>query len=378
MVVTQSPTWNMRVAVVGLGEAAVGLHLPALARISSASLAGVFDTDTDCSTAAARRFGVPAFESFDRLLEIARPEVVVVGTPPRFHEEYCLTSLDAGAHVICEKPFATSVAEADRIIAAAGRADRMVALNHEFREMPIFRALHTAVSDGSVGDLVFAQLWQNVDMPPWNETGWRGALRHRTLFEAGVHLVDLAITLFRELPISVWAMTSGAGGNGRVDAIVILTLEFSGDRVVQIIQNRVCRGENQYLEARVEGTLGSLRASFGGRARVSLGLLRSTTPHLRLEFGASGVAWRETGTKRTVIGRNSKDPGMEATRSLFADTLSAFAQGSVPPVSAADARDMIQIIAASYLSAERGRRISLTDTDAMRSVHEFDLGATGP
>src|SRR5205807_941307 len=102
------------------------------------------------------------------------------------------------------------------------------------------------------------------------------------------------------------------------------TLEFSRGRLAQIVQDRLCKGDTQYFEARVDMPDASLRASFGGRARLSAGLLRSTRPHLRFEYGAKGVAWREVGASRTVLAKNPKVPEMIATRYLFERTLAAF------------------------------------------------------
>jgi predicted dehydrogenase len=89
---------------------------------------------------------------------VGRPAVVVVGTPPDSHLEYCLRALRAGADVICEKPLASSLAEADAILAAAAAAGRLVAVNHEFREMPIFRAVRDELRRGESGSLVFLQI----------------------------------------------------------------------------------------------------------------------------------------------------------------------------------------------------------------------------
>ena len=92
-------------------------------------------------------------------------------------------------------------------------------------------------------------------------------------------------------------------------------------------QDRLCKGETQYFELRAETRDSSLRASFGGRARVSAGLHRSTRPHMRLEYGVSGLAWREVGHQRTLLARNPKDPAMLATRTLIQRSLTAFRDG---------------------------------------------------
>jgi predicted dehydrogenase len=350
----------MRIALVGLGNAGYTLHLPALEGLPSVSVVGAADTDSTMRDRAGERFGIPTFADFGEMLGRTSPNIVIVGTPPETHADYCIRSVEAGAHVICEKPFASSVNEADEIVAAADAAGRHVALNHEFREMPIYRALRDQVGRQEVGNLVFAQVWQNMDLPPWKEPGWRGQMLQRTLYEAGVHLVDFLMALFGEQPRSVFASVSSCGVRETdSDAVALATLEFSGGRLAQIVQNRLCRGETQYFEVRAECTDASLRASFGGRARVTAGLFRSTRPHIRMEFGTSGMAWSERGGRRRFLARNPKEPGMIATRNVFERTLQAFADGSRPPASAEDGRKGLEVIAAAYHSAQTGKRVTI-------------------
>jgi predicted dehydrogenase len=360
------------VAVIGLGNAGHTLHLPALAGISAATVVGAVDPNESRRDRAASAWKIPVFANFDEMVREAKPNVIVIGTPPHRHFEYCLRSFAAGAHVICEKPFTSSIDEANEVIEAAVAANRRVALNHEFREMPIFRALRDAASrDGR--RVVFAQVWQMMDLPPWTEPGWRGRMRHRTLYEAGVHLVDFLMELFGEMPRSVTASVSTLGPS-ESDAVSLCTLEFSGGRLAQITQNRLCKGPTQYFEVRAETLDASLRASFGGRARVTAGLHRSTRPHLRVDYGVSGMAWEEIGNQRRRLCRNPKEPGMIATRSVFEATLEAFARGTLPPATGEDARDVLQVIAAAYHSANTGRRVEL-DSDECRALSRLHMAA---
>lgn len=363
----------MNVALVGLGHAARDLHLPALAALSEARTVGGFDLDGEARARVEEAWEVPTFPDFDALIEGSAPEVVVVGTPPDSHADYCIRALEAGCHVICEKPFVASLVEADRVIEAAERTGRRVALNHEFREMPIFRAVREAVGTPEVGELLFAQVWQLMDLPPWKEPGWRGRLLQRTLFEAGVHLVDLLVALFGEKPAAVSATVSSSGARDAAsDAVALVTLEFSGGRLAHVVQNRICKGETQYFEVRAEGTEASLRASFGGRARLSAGLYRETRPHVRFEYGASGLAWREVGTRREWLARNPREPGRVATTELFRETLAAFREEREPPVGAGAGRDVIEVVAAAYRSAEQGRRVALDGTE--RELEKLVMG----
>lgn len=367
----------VRVAVVGLGNAGFTLHLPALAGIPGVLTVGACDLSAERRERASSRFHVPAFERFDEMLARTTPDVVVVGTPPNSHADHCLRVFAAGAHVICEKPFVSSLEEADRVIAAAERAGRRIALNHEFREMPIFRAIREAAGEAKRrGETIaFAQVWQLMDLPPWAEPGWRGQMLQRTLYEAGVHLVDFLMALFGEKPVAVSATTSTCGvREGETDAVALATLEFSRGRLAHIVQNRLCKGETQYFEVRAELPSASLRASFGGRARVSAGLHRSTRPHVRFDYGVSGMAWREVGNRRTLLARNPKEPGMIATRFVFEKSLAAFRDGTQPPASGADGRDVLEVIAACYHSAATGFRISLGGEEA-RGLKTLRMGA---
>lgn len=358
----------MKVAVLGLGNAGFDLHLPALAGIPGVTATAV-DPDPARRARAAARHHVPVAESLEAVLAGGVPDVVVVATPPATHVALCRQALAAGAHVFCEKPFAPSVQEAQQIIDAAAAAGRRVALNHEFREMPIFRALRDQVGRPEVGELVFVQAWQNMDLPPWKEPGWRGRLLTGTLYEAGLHLIDYAIALYAEQPVAVTAMMSTCGVRPEAsDAVALVTMEFSRGRLAQVVQNRLCPGETQYFEVRADAERASLRASFGGRARVSAGLYRSTRPHLRFEFGASGMAWRESGHTRATIATNPANPAMVATRLMIEKTLAAFRSGGPPPASAEDGRDTLAVLAACYRAADTGARVVLSDAAALHDV----------
>src|SRR6266498_1553113 len=104
----------VKFAAIGLGNAMGMFHLPALRRLPAATLAGGFDLSSERRAEWEKQTGTSAYASLAELLDRARPDVVIVATPPDVHVEPCLRALDAGCHVFCEKPLAQSVAEADR------------------------------------------------------------------------------------------------------------------------------------------------------------------------------------------------------------------------------------------------------------------------
>lgn len=360
-----------RVALAGLGNAAQNLHLPALVGIPDVTVVGGVDPVEASRRAVLSRFGCPTFADFDSLVREGRPEVLVIATPPGTHRDLCLRAFEAGVDVICEKPLAPSVADAQVMVDAARQAGRHLALNHEFREMPAFRALLDAVrADGAP---VFAQAWQNMDLPPWAEPGWRGTLTNGVLYEAGIHLVDFLLATFGGAPVAVSATMSACGVRDETsDAVALVTLEFPGGRLAQVIQNRFCKGETQYFEVRVETPRQSHRVSYGGRLRLSAGLLRSTTPHVRFESGRSGLAWSEEGHVRRRVASNPANAPMVATRNLLAATLAAFRSGQPEPAPASAGVESLRTLAAAYLSAAQGRRIDLAADADLIAGHRFE------
>jgi predicted dehydrogenase len=352
----------VRFGFIGLGWAARGFHVPALKQLDSVELVGGFDPAPAQRTSWERETGLASFETLEALLEDGRAEAVVIATPPDSHADLCLKLLEHRIHVVCEKPFVSTVAEADRVLAAARAAGRHVAVNHEFREMPIYRELATQIGKDGVGRLVFCQIWQLMDLAPWNEpVAWRAAMPNRTLFEGGVHLVDLVMSLYGEKPRAVFASHSSGLEPGRVaDAIHLVMLEFSDGRLAQITIDRLCKSGTRYVEVRADCEHASLRASHGGRAVIQVGKKRAEKTGVRVDVGSGGLAWVERGLSRKTFARNPRDSGMEATRALASKIVAAFEAGQEPPSSAREAREVLDVIESAYRSAETGLRVELS------------------
>ena len=351
----------MKFAAIGLGNAMGMFHLPALRRVRDATLVGGFDLSAERRADWQKKTGAPAYASLDELLGRSRPDIVIVATPPDAHVEPCLRALSAGCHVFCEKPLAQSVPEADAILQAARRAGRLVAVNHEFREHPVFRALRDEVASGRHGRLAFCQAWQLMDLPPWAEpTAWRARMANRALFEGGIHLVDLLIWIFGVPSTAVSArFSAGFHAQQDADAIQLVTAEFPGNRLGQITVDRLCRSGTRYLEIRADCERASLRASFGGRAFARIGIKRAEKPGVRFEYGYSGLAWIEQGASRRVIARNPSDSAVVGATRLLQGLVDAIEHGGEPLSSGDEARHVLAVIDGAYESSRTGRRIEL-------------------
>jgi predicted dehydrogenase len=352
----------MRFAFAGLGTATRSLHLPASSRVEEANPVGGCDPSGERRRSFEREAGLPAYETLEELLERRRPEFVVVASPPDSHVELCIQALRSGAHVLCEKPLASSVAEADRVIAEAERAGRALTVHHGFREQPIFRALRERIGSEGVGEMLFCQLWQLTGLSPWEEpVSWRAAAPDRALLEGGIHLVDLLLVLFEGPPEAVYArLSAGPHAPRRADAVSLLTLEFPGDRLGHVLVDRLCRGGDRYLEVRADCEHASLRASWGGRALAQVGKKRARRAGVHLELAGGGIAWIERGLRRRTLARDPRRPAVAGTAALLAGIVSAVEAGREPPSPGREARTTLEVIEAAYRSARSGERVRLS------------------
>jgi predicted dehydrogenase len=351
----------MRIGYAGLGWAARGFHLPAARRVEGAEPVGGFDSAAEQRASWTKETSLPAYESFDELLEKGRPELLVIATPPDSHVDLCLAAFGAGLHVLCEKPFVPTPEDADRVLAAAQAAGKQVAVNHEFREKPIFKAVKERIGSDDAGRLVFTQIWQLMDLAPWDEpVPWRAAMPNRTLFEGGVHLVDLLLHLHGELPDGVYARhSSGLDPERDADAIHLVTLDFPDGRLAQITIDRLCPAGTRYVELRADCERASLRASHGGRALVRVGVKRAQKAGIRVDYAPGGMAWMEQGLARKTLAKNPRDDGVYGTAKLLEQIMAALAEGREPPSSGREARDGLRVIDAAYRSAATGQRVTL-------------------
>jgi predicted dehydrogenase len=144
-----SVTW--RVGVVGAGFGGL-VHLPAFRAQGRFDVVAIASPNR--ATDVAKERGVPrAFASIEDMLDASELDVVSIASPPFDHLGSVLACLARGKHVLCEKPFALTVTDAEAMRDAAERAGTVCALAHEFRYTPSRRALRELIANGHLGPL---------------------------------------------------------------------------------------------------------------------------------------------------------------------------------------------------------------------------------
>ena len=147
----------LRFGVVGVGAGVFSLHRACLRR-EEIHLVGVSDVNVASGQQRADELGCPFFAEYRALLEEAQPEAVVVLTPHPFHAPIAIDALEAGAHVLVEKPIAVQVADADAMLAGAARTGRCLGVSFQQRFRPTVRAARRLIDSGRLGQIQRVEL----------------------------------------------------------------------------------------------------------------------------------------------------------------------------------------------------------------------------
>lgn len=326
-----------------------------MSRLTGLRLVAGCDVAPDARERAARWGIARVYTEPGAMLEAERPEITIVATPPLTHADLAVLALNAGSHVFCEKPFAPSVDAADRVLEAARSPGRLVAVNNQYYQMPIFRTVQTLLSSGRSGRLYHIDVWQHMHLLPDAEGGWKAALQpRRVLYEFGTHALDLICQFMGAYPTAVSAKIPRVREEVDADVLVLLRLDFPGERTATVVLNRVSHAPKKYLEMRLNCDEAAIRTSLGGVARLALGWNSvARRPRLRFDLASGGAAWWERDGRVRTLARQPYSAFHTACADHFAAFLAAIRTGEAPPVSGAHAREVLRVVFTAYESASR-------------------------
>ena len=129
----------VRIGIIGCGGIANGKHMPALKKLKNVEMVAFCDLVLERAEAAKEKFGTPdaaVYENYKELLEDKTIDVVHVCTPNRAHSFITVDALEAGKHVMCEKPMAINSAEALKMLEAAKRTGKKLTIGYQNRQNP--------------------------------------------------------------------------------------------------------------------------------------------------------------------------------------------------------------------------------------------------
>jgi 1,5-anhydro-D-fructose reductase (1,5-anhydro-D-mannitol-forming) len=227
-------------------------------RAEGGHIAGVMSADAARGDAYAAEFSIPlATTSLEQLFEAV--DAVYVATTNERHHAEAIAAAKAGKHVLCEKPLATTLAEAREMVAACKGAGVAMGTNHHLRNAPTHRAMREAIAQGRVGRPLFARVCHAVYLPTHLQ-GWRikdpkaGA---GVVMDITVHDSDALRFVLGDEPLAVSAMIQNAGlGERGIEDGVMGVARFRSGLIAHFHDAFTCRYARTAFE--VHGTEGSL------------------------------------------------------------------------------------------------------------------------
>jgi len=153
--------YTRKLGLIGLGFAAWDLKLPSYAAVEGAEIVAVADPSPQARERAQRELGIPAERCFADPLALLRSglvDAVDLSTPHHTHADLLTAAAEAGVAAACDKPLATSLAEADRIVAASERHGTPVGVFRNFAHFPSHRLMRELVEQGAIGQPSFARV----------------------------------------------------------------------------------------------------------------------------------------------------------------------------------------------------------------------------
>ncbi len=318
-----------------LGTAQVNRRLiPAMRSARRSTVAAVASRDTDRVRAYAAEWQIPiAHDSYEALLRDAAVDAVYLALPNTLHVEWTLRALDAGKHVLCEKPLALGGEDVDRIAAVAGARDRVVAEAFMYRHEPLTARVVELIGSGTIGAVTMIAGGFTFEQQREHDIRLNPALGGGSLWDVGCYPVSAIRLIAGAEPAEVfgWATIGPTG----VDESFTGLLRFASGAAASVH----CSFRSQHRTwLDIHGTDGTLRVPDPYRP----------APHASIEI-------RQGDQTRTVTVAGSP---LLFVREVE-DFVAAIVDRRPPVMNLRDSRGNAATLAALHQSARTGRPVAL-------------------
>ncbi|MBX3061399.1 MAG: Gfo/Idh/MocA family oxidoreductase [Anaerolineae bacterium] len=334
------------VGIVGAGQIVEAAHLPAYRQLGLPVLA-LFDSNAQRAERLCSLWAVQQVYSLEELFASPEISIMDIAVPPTAQVDICRQALQAGKHVLAQKPLARTLETATMLVELARGENRLLGVNQQMRWSPVIQTIRAAVSDGRLGALRSLNIDLDLAMPvgfsPANH--WLAAEPRFTVLFNTIHLLDAARFLLGEplrLSATIGNYDPHLQAMGETDASVVLT--YSDGETVTLTDRRNAFGDHR-ATFRATGIRGAIRGRFGLWTNYPVGVDDI------LEYAAVGGQWECL----SVRGRWIPD----AFTGPIGQLASAIESGTALTVSGEDHLLTLRLVEAVYESAAVGHPIEL-------------------
>ena len=341
----------MKIETFGIGIIGYGtitpFHIRSIQELDNCSLIAVQSGKQEKRDFIEKEYQVTACKTYRELINMEDVQIVIICTPSGFHLEPALASLEAGKHVVVEKPLEINTARCEQMIAASSKSGTSLSCIFQNRFSPDYLKAKKAIASGKLGKLLLGNAyikWKR-DQAYYDSSPWRGTLKGdggAVLINQGIHTIDLLLDLMgkaKTVSGSIRTLTHTIEG----EDVAVADIEF----------------ENGALGT-IEGST-SLYAAFPEKLEI-----HGEKGSIILEGGAL-VHWHteadgllELDAKKSASGSsNPTDIDYSLHKSQLEAIVNAIGKGENPPVQAKNAMESVAVIEAIYNSSKSGQKITL-------------------
>lgn len=204
---------NVKIGFIGCGGIANGKHFPGMKQEQGVDMVAFCDLIVERAEKAAKEYGTPdakVYTDYKELLADPSIEAVHVLTPNIAHCEITVAALEAGKHVLCEKPMAATTEDAQRMLDARDKTGKMLTIGYQYRHFPENIVAKKVIDDGWVGDPYYAEATylRRRGVPTWGVFTDKSKQGGGPLIDIGTHALDLTLFLMNNYDVDYVVGTS--------------------------------------------------------------------------------------------------------------------------------------------------------------------------
>ncbi|WP_273853307.1 Gfo/Idh/MocA family protein [Guptibacillus spartinae] len=339
---------EIKIGVIGCGSIAKHRHLPEYAANTQIKIVAVCDIVKTRADETAALYGAKAYESYEELLQNSEVDAVSVCTPNYLHAPISIAALKAGKHVLCEKPMATSRADAEEMIETASASGKKLMIAHNQRFVPSHAKAREILASGEIGKVYsFRTAFGHPGPEGWSVDGKESWFFEKdkafigAMGDLGVHKTDLIRYLLNEEIVEVGSF-----------------VQTSAKEFATVDDNAVCILKSE------SGIIGTLAASWAYTAKEDNStIIYAEKAILRLEEDPvnSLVVQYQTGevVKYELGGIQTNESGGQSSSQVIDHFVDSILRDKDVPVSGTEGMNSLQVVLAALESNETKKIINL-------------------
>ncbi len=348
------PKTDYGIGLIGCGGIVQYAALPSY-RKHKLRVVAAYDKQRPTAEIVAGEFNIPkVYDSVEELANDPDVDIIEISVPPKFQPPLAKLCIEAGKHLLCQKPLALDLAEAAEIVRLGREKGVKVAVNQQLRWGQGIRAAKDLIRKGWIGQVADASIEVSVNTP-WNMWDWLAASPRLEVQFHSIHYIDAMRSLFGD---PVWVTSRHARnplqGTMIGETKTITILDYANDLQALIADNHYNYSDDYFAIFRFIGTDGHITGTLGAMYNY---------PHGREDTlqWSSQRYYKDKRFEAKLEGKWIPDAFIGPTASL----MQAIQEDGVPETDAADNLNTLRIVEAAYISAAENRSVRLDEVQAV-------------